>query len=71
MIIKYYIQPKTEEQYKDIIDYFSEFLEYFGIENWKCEVEDKNYEDYLNYYMEPSKEYFNLVKDYLKKKGEK
>lgn len=71
MIIKYYIQPKTDDQYRDVIDYFSNFLETFGIDNWKCEVEDKNYEDYLNYYMEPSKEYFNLVKDYLKKKGEK
>jgi len=41
MIIKYYIQPKTEEQYRDVIDYFSEFLETFGVDNWKCEVEDE------------------------------
>ncbi len=40
MIIKYSIQPKTEDQYRDIIDYFSDFLEAWGIDNWKCEVED-------------------------------
>ncbi|KUK99253.1 MAG: hypothetical protein XE08_0159 [Parcubacteria bacterium 32_520] len=41
MIIKYYIQPKTDDQYRDIIDYFSDFLEAWGIDNWKCEVEDE------------------------------
>ncbi len=41
MIIKYSIQPKTKEQYRDVIDYFSEFLETLGIDNWKCEVGDE------------------------------
>jgi hypothetical protein len=71
MIIKYYIIPKTAEQRQDVIDYFSEFLELQGIDNWKYEVEDKDYKDYLDYCMEPSKEYFNLVRNYLKKKGDK
>jgi hypothetical protein len=56
MIIKYYIQPKTEDQYRDIIDYFSDFLEIFGIDNWKCEVKDKDYKDYLYYYLKSKKE---------------
>ena len=49
MIIKYSIQPKTEDQYRDIIDYFSDFLEAWGVENWKCEVEDEPEPESLDY----------------------
>ncbi|MFA4959865.1 MAG: hypothetical protein WC535_08275 [Candidatus Cloacimonas sp.] len=42
MIVRFDIQPKSDEEYKDVIDSISEFLEINNIEHRKYEIENKD-----------------------------
>lgn len=40
MYIVYEIRPKSDEEYKDVIDFFGGYLDFYNIEHRKFESED-------------------------------